>query len=118
MGFECMAIKGRLYCMMIDVCKLSYYFTPPKKFLYKVIFPCVFLFFSCISAPKEHLQINGPLYIGNGGEGLRFAILQPKGVNITANTVKDVVFKNVKIENITDIFSIRLSSHSIYQKDR
>jgi hypothetical protein len=29
-----------------------------------------------------------------------------------------VVFKNVKIENITDIFSIRLSSHSIYQKDR
>jgi hypothetical protein len=46
---------------------------------------CVFLFFSCASAPKENLQIDGPVYVDNGIKELRLAVLQPKGVNIAKN---------------------------------
>jgi hypothetical protein len=44
-----------------------------------------FSIFSCTSVSKEGVQFDGSPYMSNGGEGIRVAILPPKGENIPAN---------------------------------
>ena len=44
-----------------------------------------FSIFSCTSVSKGSVQFDGSPHMNNGGEGIRVAILPPKGVNIPAN---------------------------------
>ena len=52
------------------------------KYFYLLLY---FSIFSCTSVPKESVQFDSSPNMSNGGEGIRVAVLQPKGVNIPTN---------------------------------